>query len=222
MSDVRVLLVEDHELLAQSLCVALTARGVPAEVAPLSNASQLVALVEALRPRVVLLDLDLGPDFGDGAGLIARFSNLRSSVLIVSGTPDPLRIAAAIELGAAGYVHKSQPLDQLLATVLALLAGDSVLPPAERDEMLARLRRHRTGQAAVRARFERLTKREQQVLRQLGDGHSVDEIATAWVVAPATVRSQVRGILTKLGVGSQLAAVAQARVSGWLAEESRS
>ena len=70
--------------------------------------------------------------------------------------------------------------------------------------------------AAQRPGLERLTGRERQVLEALGEGRTVTDIAASWVVSESTVRSQVRGILTKLGVTSQLEAVALALRVGWL------
>ncbi len=211
-----VLLVEDHELLAQSLGAALTAEGVRVQVAPLTSRGELLDRVGRVRPRLVLLDLDLGPGIGDGADLIAPMTALGAVVLLVTGIEDRNRIAVAVESGAVGFVLKSQPFDELLAAVLAVLDGQAVLGQVERFELLAQLRRHRAENASRRAPFERLTRREQQVLRALADGRTVEVIADEWVVSPATVRTQVRGILTKLGVGTQLAAVAQARRAGWL------
>ena len=69
---------------------------------------------------------------------------------------------------------------------------------------------------AAREPFDRLTSREQQVLHALADGRSVACIAEDWFVSEATVRSQVRGVLLKLGVSSQLEAVARATKAGWL------
>lgn len=218
---IRVLLIEDHELLAESLRIALASRLVPAQVAPLNSHSALLALVESTRPELVLLDLDLGAQFTSGFSLISPITALGAQVLVVTGERDLGRIAATIDLGAVGYFHKSQPFDDLVAGVILLLDGGSVLSSKDRFELISLARRHRLAQATVRAPFGRLTTREQQVLRALADGQTVDSIAAAWVVSPATVRTQVRGILTKLGVGTQLAAVAQARRSGWLAEAPR-
>jgi DNA-binding NarL/FixJ family response regulator len=134
----------------------------------------------------------------------------------VTGMEDRARIATAVESGAVGYVLKSQPFDELLGTVRAALDGRPVLGMGERFELLATLRRHRSDEAARAAPFDRLTPREQQVLRALADGRNVEAIAGEWVVSQATVRTQVRGILGKLGVSTQLAAVAAARRAGWL------
>jgi DNA-binding NarL/FixJ family response regulator len=81
--------------------------------------------------------------------------------------------------------------------------------------MLAALRRHRSFVTEQTAPFEQLSLREKDVLRELIAGKSVEMIARDWVVSIATVRTQVRGVLTKLGVNSQLAAVAKAGAAGW-------
>jgi DNA-binding NarL/FixJ family response regulator len=211
-----VLLVEDHELLAQSLRIALTADGVDARIAPLTSRTDVLSDVERLRPRVVLLDLDLGPVLGHGVDLVAPISARGADVLIVTGTPDRILIATALESGAVGFIGKSRPFDELMAAIRAVLAGGPVIAEPDRQELLGELRRHRRETAARQAPFERLTPRERLVLRALADGRTVDRIAADWVVSPATVRTQVRAILTKLDVGTQLAAVALARRDGWL------
>jgi DNA-binding NarL/FixJ family response regulator len=90
---------------------------------------------------------------------------------------------------------------------------------AERLELLALLRRRRAEDTQLRAPFDRLTPREKQVLRAIAEGHNVETIAERWVVSRSTVRTQVRGILTKLEVSTQIAAVARARQAGWLDAE---
>ncbi len=215
-SPVSVLLVEDHELLAQTLQVALASAGVATEVVALTSAQAVLTVVERLRPTLVLLDLELGEPIGDGAALVPPIVALGSSVLVVTGVTDLTRVAAAVEAGAVGYIAKSLPFTRLLAVVQEALAGRPVLAEAQRRELFTLLRRRRADSEQLRAPFDRLTPREEQVLRALAEGHSVESIAEQWVVSKATVRTQVRGILTKLDVGTQLAAVARARQAGWL------
>jgi DNA-binding NarL/FixJ family response regulator len=211
-----ILVVEDHELLAQTLTVALVAEGLDARAVACSSPAQLLADVDVARPALVLLDLDLGEGLGDGTCLIEPLVARGCAVLLVTACTDPVRIAVAVEAGAAGHVHKSCPLDELLADVREVLSGRSVLPDAVLLDLMSHLRRHRLDEESRLRPFARLSPREQQVLRALAEGQSVGAIAELWVVSPATVRSQVRGVLTKLGVGTQLAAVALARRSRWL------
>ncbi len=216
-----VVIVEDHALLAQTLVQALAAEGVATVAAAPRSAAAVLAVVEEARPELVLLDLELGPTVGDGVALIGPVLALGCRVLVVTGSTRRARVAAAVEAGAVGYVLKSAPFDELLATVAAARAGRPVLDEADRFDLLTLLRRERAGARARREPFERLSPREGAVLRALAEGRPVEDIARARRVSSATVRSQVRGILTKLGVSSQLAAVAVARSSGWLDEPER-
>ena len=115
-AELRVLVVEDHGLLAQSLRLALSAEGMTVTVAPLAPADVLAA-AESERPAVVLLDLDLGPVGGDGAMLVEPLTQSGARVVVVSGVRDRLRLAGALESGAYGLLSKDVPLDELVEVV---------------------------------------------------------------------------------------------------------
>ena len=212
----RVLLVEDHALLAQSVGLALRLEGIEVEFAELTDVATMVSRVRDRPPDVILLDLELGGDIPDGTELVHPFTRAGSRVVVVSAVTDRCRLAAAVEQGAVGLVPKFAPFEMLLDDVLAVTRGEQILADDERQRLMRELRASRETEQAHRERFERLTPREQQVLRALADGRSVASIAAEWVVAEATVRTQVRGVLMKLGVSSQLEAVACATKSGWL------
>ena len=144
-----VLVVEDHELLAQSLVIALNAEGCRARVAKLIDSATLLHQVRTDRPGVVLLDLDLGT-LGDGVDLVQPLTQLGARVLVVSGTTDQLRLAETIEKGAVGYLSKTVPFEQLLSTVLDVVAQRPVLSTERRYELIAQLRSAR----AARSRSE--------------------------------------------------------------------
>ena len=211
----RVAIVEDHRLLAHSVGLALRAEGLDVVTADLSGED---ALLQSLAPSsdlLVLLDLDLGEPLVDGVRLIPVLRARDARVLVVTGTTERLRIAAAVEAGAIGYVAKLEPFDVLLARVLQAVRGEQVLDECERHELLASLRAARKDTQQRLAPFRQLTPKETRVLDELARGKSVESIAAEWVVSEATVRTQVRGVLTKLDVRSQLAAVAKARAAGW-------
>jgi DNA-binding NarL/FixJ family response regulator len=210
-----VLIIEDHQLLAQSLSFALSAEGLSVTVTALDSVAAVTAECERLRPQIVLLDLDLGERIGDGAALVGPLQALGTKVLVVTGSTDRMRHATCLELGAAGVLPKSTPYDQLVDAVLAVAAGHPVMRDAERQTLLAELRAWRSTQGRQLAPFEQLTAREAAVLAELMNGRSCEAIARAGYVSEATVRTQIRGVLTKLGVPSQLAAVAQAQRAGW-------
>jgi two-component system nitrate/nitrite response regulator NarL len=213
--DVTVLIVEDHELLAQTLVIALNAEGCRARVAGVISPAMLLQQVRALRPCVVLLDLNLGA-LGDGARLVQPLTELGARVLVVSGSTDTLRLAETLELGAVGFLSKQAPFEELLSTVLDVVAQRPVLSTARRNELMAQLRSARAARSQDLAPFKTLTPRERAVLAGLVQGQRAESIAATAVVSEATVRSQIRGVLAKLGVNSQLEAVALAWKVGWL------
>ena len=204
--------VDDHRLLAQSIAISLRQEGVACTVAPLTDPVSLVAGIVAERPDVVLLDLDLGPGVGDGCALVAPLAAAGCRVLLVTATTDPVRLAAALGAGAVGVLDKTEPIEVLLEAATAAARGERVIDDV-RERSLLRDARHRQDALAC---FGRLTARETAVLRALGRGENVATIAATCSVSEATVRSQVRGVLTKLGAGSQLEAVALAHRAGWL------
>jgi DNA-binding NarL/FixJ family response regulator len=213
----KVILVEDHALLAESVGLALAAEGWQVVIADLQSEAALLASACGQEPALVLLDLELGDPICDSTRIIPALVESGATVLVVTGVQDRVRLAATIEAGAVGFVAKTAPFDVLLATARRAASGEPVLEKNEFMQLLADLRRHRAQRRDAHAPFDALTPRERAVLAQLSDGKSVDAIADEWVVSPATVRTQVRGVLTKLDVSSQLAAVAKARAAGWTA-----
>jgi DNA-binding NarL/FixJ family response regulator len=148
---------------------------------------------------------------------VQPLTELGARVLVVSGTADQLRLAETVERGAVGFLSKQAPFEQLLSTVLDVVAQRPVLSTARRYELMAELRSARAARSRDLAPFETLTPRERAVLAALAQGHRAETIAAAAVVSEATVRSQIRGVLAKLGVNSQLEAVALAWAVGWFA-----
>lgn len=209
-----MVLVEDHGLIAHALAAALSARGKDARTIDPATTGDLVAAVLGHEPALALVDLDLGPR-GDSLELIAGVSAADVPVVVVTGVSDPIRRARCVEAGAVGVLGKHGPFDGLVAAVDQALDRGTLLSPNERAEHLARLRSYTSAEAVRLAPFERLTGREAEVLDGLMRGRSVEQVAAERFVSVTTVRTHVRGILTKLGVGTQLAAVAKAREAGW-------
>jgi two-component system nitrate/nitrite response regulator NarL len=210
----RILIVDDHPLVAIGLQLALRARGWEVQVADGPTVDAVLERARVFEPECVLLDLHLG-ELGNGRDLIRPLRNTSRSVVMLTGETDRLLLAACVEAGAAGWIGKGAFLDDLIALIEDTVAGRPLLGVAKREELLDDLRAHRASLERSRSPFERLTAREQRVLGALVDGLSAEEIAEAHFVAVTTVRSQVRGILQKLGVRSQLAAVATANRAGW-------
>jgi DNA-binding NarL/FixJ family response regulator len=213
--EARVLVVDDHALLADTLAAELRHAGCVVTVVQSPTLAAVLAAVDEFAPTVALLDLYLGRAVGTSVPLIAPLVEHGVEVLILTGMTDQMMHAACIEAGASAVLSKSAEFDALLAAVVDASRHHRVQPVAEREEMLDRLRRARRDERARLAPFRRLTRRECAVLLELMEGRSAAEIAAASVVSLATVRSQIRSILQKLDVTSQIAAVALAHRAGW-------
>jgi DNA-binding NarL/FixJ family response regulator len=169
----------------------------------------------------VLLDIGLGDRVGSGIELIKPLREAGAEVVMLTGETRRPVLAACLEAGAAGWIGKDTFLDDVEGVLNDVLAGTPLIGRAAREAMLEELRIERAGQRRALSPFERLTARERDVLAALVDGLSAEEIAEAQFVALTTVRSQIRAVLQKLGVRSQLAAVAYANRVGWKSDASK-
>jgi DNA-binding NarL/FixJ family response regulator len=212
----RVLIVDDHVLFAESLELAFTMEGYDVRRFPAgpANPSQLIAGVTRYQPRVVILDLDLG-SLGDGTRLINPIARTGANVVVLTATTDEARWGDCVRQGARKVIPKTQPLNEILAVTRKICQGLPVMEASEREELIALWADHRQSEQTLLERLDRLTPREREVLGQLIEGRPVREIARQSVVSEATVRTQVKSILAKLEVSSQLAAVGMARQVGW-------
>jgi DNA-binding NarL/FixJ family response regulator len=215
------LIVDDHGVLADGLAMALQAEGLPAEVHVPVSADGVLKAVRERRPHLVLLDLDLGMERGSGVDLVEPVRALGPRVLVLTGSADRIVHARCLEAGAAGVASKADSFDLLLDAIRRTARGEPAMGRRRREDLLDELRRHRATHSERMAPFERLTPKEASVLLALAEGRSADEIARSSYVSLPTVRTQIRGVLVKLGVGSQLAAVAMAVDRGWLDEMRR-
>ena len=218
MPDSSVLVIEDHELFAESLEVVLGQHGYTVRSLRLGPADEatgrLLAAALGINADIVLLDLDLGPH-GDGGQLIRPLTRAGARVVVVTGNLDRSRWGGCLRHGARAVVPKQRPMSELLEVVRRLDARQPVLTQEEYDDLTSRWQRTMAEDEDFRQRLARLSHREQQVLGELVAGHTVREIARQHVVSQETVRTQVRSILHKLRVSTQIAAVGLAHRVGW-------
>jgi two-component system, NarL family, nitrate/nitrite response regulator NarL len=219
---IRVALVEDHSVLSEAMRISLADRGFDVAVVPLSgetsgSRASLIDRVLALEPDIVLLDLDLGPA-GDGAALLPRLWDAGCRVIVLTATKDFPRWGECLAHGALAVMSKSENLTTVVDAMLAAVKGLPAMPGPERASLIARWRERSARVEQARARLARLTPREMEVLEGLAGGHRVSEIARSSCVSEATVRTQVKSVLSKLQVSSQIAAVALVRDAGMAAD----
>lgn len=211
-------LVEDHQLFAEALQIALeveghTVRRLHFQETPRSVTTLLPAILRT-QPSVVLLDLDLG-DYGNGMRLIDPLVRSGIAVVVVTGSADHSRWGEALANGARTVLPKNAPLNDILATIRRIHQGLPVMSREARGELMQTWHREQQRRQDARRRLETLTRREAEVLAHFMDGRQVREIARIGVVSEATVRTQVKAILAKLEVSSQLAAVGVAHFAEW-------
>ncbi|MEV6902595.1 response regulator transcription factor [Amycolatopsis sp. NPDC051372] len=205
---VRVLLVEDHDMVAQALELALQRSPAISVVGRASSREAATADTARLRPDVVVLDRRL-PD-GDAVAAIGDLAALGSRVLVLTGDATPAVAARVAEAGGQGLLLKSAPLDQLESAVQRVAKGEVVFDAALLPGVLDRL----TGRA--RGNGSALTARERETLQLLAEGASTEEIGDRLGVTRNTTRNHVQRVLEKLGARSKLEAVALARREGLL------
>jgi DNA-binding NarL/FixJ family response regulator len=209
-----VFVVDDDVIVREALAIALGRHGydvvAPSDLAP----DAIVAAAKDARPDVVLLDHYLGT--GLGHDLIRPLVDATgATILLLTGTDDPEILGSSLEQGAAGTLLKRQPMQDLLDSIGLAVSGHTVQRPEERESLIASARSSRQERASALAPFAELTPREGSVLSGMVDGLSAEQIAERDFVSLATVRTQIQSVLRKLGVTSQLAAVAAARRAGW-------
>ncbi|MFD0205551.1 MULTISPECIES: response regulator transcription factor [Saccharothrix] len=205
---VRVVLVEDHHMVAEAIRLAWAGSADVEVVATVGSVAAALAETRRHRPDVVLLDRRL-PD-GDGLDAIAGFAEWDARVLVLTGEATVSVAARAAESGAAGLVLKSARLEELTDAVLRVAAGEVVFDGGLLGGVLDKLTgRANDGRVA-------LTVRERETLLLMAEGASTEEIGERMGVARNTVRNHVQRVLEKLGARSKLEAVAIARRDGLL------
>jgi DNA-binding NarL/FixJ family response regulator len=213
----RVLIVDDHAVVAQALAGALALHGLPeVRVAGPHELAEgpLLAVAEAWRPTVVLLDLYLG-GATTAVPLVAPLRSTGAAVVVLTASENRSVWAEALEAGAAGVLNKSIAFDELVAAVHRAAVGQMLMAGEERAELLDELARARKADEHRLGPFERLTSREEDVLAGLLAGRATKDIARDLGVSMPTVRTHIRTLFEKLGVNSQRAAVTLALREGW-------
>jgi DNA-binding NarL/FixJ family response regulator len=206
---IRIMIVDDHDTFREPLAYMLEREPDLTVVARPRSLSEGRGVLEGaeLAVDVALVDLNL-PD-GSGADLIKelRDARPRATALVLSATADRKHLAGAIEAGAAGVLHKSTLMRDLVEAVRRLAAGEQLLSQEEVIEALRYLTRVRESNREAQLAIDRLTPREREVLQALAEGSSDKEIAQQLHVGVGTVHTHVANILSKLEVSSRLQAL---------------
>jgi DNA-binding NarL/FixJ family response regulator len=201
----RVLLVDDHATFREPLSFMFDRESEFEVVAQAGSLEEALTALDGIDFAVVDLDL---PD-GDGTELIGplRASNPRCLVMVLTASADREAHARAVEAGAAGVLHKSARVGEVVQAARRLVAGESLLSAEEVVDLLRLAGRSRERDREAQRTIERLTPREREVLQALADGLSDKQISENLHVGVGTVRNHLVSVFGKLGVNSRLQAL---------------
>jgi DNA-binding NarL/FixJ family response regulator len=213
---IRVLVVDDEELVRTGLRLILDAEPDIGVVGTASDGRQAVAEVRRLCPDVVLMDIRMpGLDGLEATRRILTEPDVPPCKVVILTTFDvDEHVYEALRAGASGFLLKDVPADQLAHAIRVAAAGEALLAPSVTRRLIAAFARPTAPAPVPVAGLGDLTPREVEVLTLLAEGLSNAEIATRLFVGEATVKTHVARILTKLSVRDRVQAVIAAFRSG--------
>lgn len=203
MSQLRIVLVDDHTLFRKGLAELLERDGVVAVSAITGNPAEVAGLLRTHVPDVLLLDLNIGGTDGIQVMQELRAEAFMLPVLLLTVSEAEEDMARALRNGANGYLLKSMEPDELVDAIIRAARGETVVAPA----MTAKLVRMLDGKNnSATSLLESLTQREREILKHLAKGESNKTIARELDISYDTVKLHVRHILAKLNLSSRVEA----------------
>jgi DNA-binding NarL/FixJ family response regulator len=201
---IRILIVDDHQMVAESLAAALEREADIDLVGIAGTALEAERIAETERPDVVLMDFRLPDRDGASATAAIKSSRPQTQVVMVTSADDEAVLLQCLEAGCSGFIPKDRPVKELVEAVRATAAGEALVSPPMLARLLPRLR------PSHRSTGTDLTARELDILSLLAQGLSNQGIAERLGISRNTVRNHVQSVLAKLEAHSQLEAVSTA------------
>jgi DNA-binding NarL/FixJ family response regulator len=210
---ITVMVVDDHPMWREGVARDLSEAGL-AVVATAANGTEALNRAPAVRPNVVVLDLQIPAPNGVEvtAALVAADPSVR--VLILSASGEQQDVLDAVKAGATGYLVKSASREELVSAVLRVAQGDAVFTPGLAGLVLGEYRRLSDAPAAADSDTPRLTERETEVLRLVAKGLSYKQIADRLFLSHRTVQNHVQNTLRKLQLHNRVQLVRYAIEQG--------
>jgi two-component system response regulator DevR len=202
MSVIRVLLVDDHEIVRLGLMTLINDQENMEVVGEAGTAAEALRAVQELKPQVVLMDVRLPGEGGIEAARRITERYPESKVVMLTSFADDELVVRAIRAGAVGYVLKQVGNEELLRAISAAARGDALLDPATTSRLLSRVRE--AERKADENAFRDLSDRELEVLAEVTHGKSNAEIGEVLNLSEKTVRNYVSSILDKLTLNNRI------------------
>jgi DNA-binding NarL/FixJ family response regulator len=201
---IRIVLADDHPIVREGLASVLETQPDFEVVGQANDGAEAVDLVSALKPDVVLLDLEMPRLDGVQALRAMRAENAGVKALVFTAFDTDERIIGAVQAGARGYLLKGAPREELFGAIRVVAQGGSTLQPVVAAKLMERM----TSPNAPA--LEPLTEREHEVLQFMAQGLQNKEIANQLHISERTVKFHVSAVLAKLGAGNRTEAVRMA------------
>jgi DNA-binding NarL/FixJ family response regulator len=214
MTPVRVLLVDDDELMRAGLRAVLSSDESIVVAGEAGDGRAAVRETHALAPDVVLMDVRMPNLDGISATREIVSASPEAKVLILTTFEQDDYIFGALNAGASGFLLKRTRPEELIAAIHTIAAGDSLLSPSVTRTVIERMAGQPAPDTAAEVRLDELTAREREVLGLIARGLSNSEIAATLVVEESTVKTHVKHILRKLRLRDRVQAVVFAYESG--------
>jgi two-component system response regulator DegU len=222
----KIVIIDDHQLFREGVKRILDFEPSFEVVAEGDDGEEALAIVEAHKPDVVIMDINMPKVNGVEATKQLIEANAETKVIILSIHDDENYVTHALKTGARGYLLKEMDADTLIEAVKVVADGGSYLHPKVTHNLVNEFRRlaTATGQAApiqhlqpeIRRPLHILTRRECEVLQMLADGKSNRGIGEALFISEKTVKNHVSNILQKMNVNDRTQAVVVAIKNGWV------
>ncbi|HEY0733956.1 MAG TPA: response regulator transcription factor [Herpetosiphonaceae bacterium] len=201
---IRIVLADDHPIVREGLASVLETQPDFEVVGQANDGAEAVDIVSALKPDVVLLDLEMPSLDGVQALRAMRAENAQVKALVFTAFDTDERIIGAVQAGARGYLLKGAPREELFGAIRVVAQGGSTLQPVVAAKLMERM----TSSPA--SALEPLTEREREVLQFMAQGLQNKEIAAQLHISERTVKFHVSAVLAKLGAGNRTEAVRMA------------
>jgi two-component system, NarL family, response regulator LiaR len=213
MDKIKVMVVDDHPAFRDGLSRLLQEETDIEVVATPGDGEQAVDLSGKLKPNVIVMDISMPKMNGIEAAKLIKFNNPEIAILMISAFSYPSYVLAALRAGAAGYLLKNAPLQELIKAIRLVYSGEGVFDMKITGNLLRKL----AGDKVEKYQdIEDLHPRELEILSSAAKGMGNKEIALSLSISERTVQTHLVNIFRKLKVSSRTEAVLQGLRQGWL------